>query len=68
VGIPVTDAIDDAEIDTCTGVDIYQWLQEVCTTKVLQMPIILGGPQTIVQLDESLFHHKLKVSYHGIKS
>jgi len=28
VGIPVTDAIDDAEIDTRTGVDIYQWLQE----------------------------------------
>jgi len=59
--IPVTDAIDDAEINTCTGVDKYQWLQEVCTTKGLQMPIILGGPWTIVQVDESSFHHKPKV-------
>jgi len=65
---PVIDAIDDAEIDSHTGVDIYQWLQEVCTTKLLQTPIILGGPRTIVQVDESLFHHKQKVSYHGTKS
>ena len=58
---PVTDVIDDAEIDTRTGVDIYQWLREVCTTKLLQAPIILGGPGTIVQVDESLFRHKPKV-------
>jgi len=59
---PVTDAIDDAEIDTRTGVDIYR---EVCTTKLLQTPIILGGSWIIVQVDESLFRHKPKVSYHG---
>jgi len=50
---PVTDTIDGAEIDTHTGVDIYQWLWEVCTTKLLQTPIILGGPRTNVQFVSS---------------
>ena len=59
---PITDATDDAEIDTRTGVDIYQWLREVCSTKLLQSPIILGGPGVIVQVDKSLFRHKAKVS------
>ena len=59
---PVTDVIDDAEIDTRTGVDIYQWLREVCSTKLLQSPIILGGPGIVVQIDESLFCHKPKAS------
>jgi len=40
-----TPVIDDAKIDTRTGVDIFQWLREVCTTKLLQSPIILGRPQ-----------------------
>jgi len=62
--IPVTGVIDDAEIDTHTGVDTYQWLREVCTTKLLQTPIVLV-PQTIVKVDETLFRHKPKVSYHG---
>jgi len=60
---PITDVIDDAEIDNCTGIDIYQWLREVCSTKLLQSPIILGGPETIVQVDESLFRHKPKASH-----
>jgi len=30
----------------------------VCTTKLLQIPIILGGLQNNVQVDESLFCHK----------
>jgi len=65
--IPVTEAIDNAEINTCIGADKYQWLQEVCTTKGLQMPIILGGPWTIAQVDESLFHHKPKIRNKIIK-
>ncbi len=40
---PVTDAIKQAEIDIRSGCDIYQWLREVCTTKLLQLPMILGG-------------------------
>ena len=40
---------------------IYQWLCEVCTTKLLQTPIVLGGAGEVVQIDESLFRHKPKV-------
>ena len=29
----MTDVIDDAEIDTSTGIDIHQWLRGVCITK-----------------------------------
>jgi len=62
---PVTDVTDDVEIDNRTGVDIYQWLREVGSTKLLQSPIILGGPGTIVQVDdtENLFCHKPKASH-----
>ena len=58
---PVTDAADEAEIDIRSAVDIYQWLREICTTKLLQAPIILGGTGVVVQIDESLFRHKPKV-------
>ena len=61
---PVTDVIDDAEIDTRTGVDIYQWLRDVCSTKLLQSPIILGGPGIVVQID-GLFRHKPKASHYN---
>ena len=33
----------------------------MCTTKLLQSPIILGGLGKIVEIDESQFHHKPKV-------
>ena len=58
---PVTDAISDAKIDMKTGIDIYQWLREVCSSKLLQSPIVLGGAGVIVPIDESLFQHKPKV-------
>ena len=41
---------------------MYRWLREVCSTKLLQTPIVLGGRGVIVQIDESLFRHKVKVS------
>ena len=58
----MTDASEEAEVDAGTGVDVFQWLREVCSTALLSNPIILGGPGIIVQIDESLFRHKPKVS------
>ena len=37
-----------------------QFLREVCSQKLLQSPIILGGTGRIVQVDESLFSHSVK--------
>ena len=51
----------DSEISENTAVAIYQWLREVCSTKLLNTRIVLGGPGVIVQIDESLFRHKPKV-------
>ena len=59
---PVTDAMGEAVVDKRTAIDIYQWLREVCTTKLLSSPIILGGAGVVVQIDESLFRHKPKVN------
>jgi len=53
--------MEEAEVDRHTAIDIYQWLREVCSTKLLSNPIILGGPGVVVQIDESLFRHKPKV-------
>ena len=55
------DAADNTEIPKNTACDIYRWLREVCSTKLLQTPIVLGGDGVIVQIDESLFRHKVKV-------
>ena len=49
------------EISRPSEVDAYQWLREVCNTNLLQAPIKLGGPECVVQIDESLFRHKPKV-------
>ena len=59
---PVTDAHWDAEVSLKMAIDAYQWFREVCTTHLLQTPIILGGPGVIVQIDESLFRHKPKIA------
>lgn len=37
-----------------TGVDWYQYMRDICSWKLLQEPIRLGGPGVIVQIDESL--------------
>ena len=58
---PVTDAEKAAEVDAGTAVDVYRWLREVCSTKLLGMSITLGGPGVVVQVDKSLFRHKPKV-------
>ena len=59
---PVKDAAKDVEIDKNIACDLYRWFREVCSTTLLQTPIILGGPGVVVQVDESLFRHKPKVT------
>jgi hypothetical protein len=39
---------------------MFQYLRDVCSTKLLSTPVELGGPGVIVQIDESLFNHKSK--------
>ena len=69
IEVPVTDAVTQSNIDIKTAVDIYQWLREICSTKLLQSPpIILGGQGQIVQIDESLFRHKPKVHLYNAYS
>ena len=60
---PVTAASEEAEVTPNTGVQAYQYFRDVCSTKLLQAPILLGGPGVIVQIDESLYRHKPKVSW-----
>ena len=51
----VTLAKEEAEVSKHTAIDVYQWLREVCSTKLMSQQIELGGPGQIVQIDESLF-------------
>ena len=50
---PVTTAALDAGIHKSTAIDVYQWFREVCTTTLLNTPIVLGGTGAIVQIDQS---------------
>ena len=61
IGMPVSTACTEAVVASKTGIDLFQWLREVCSTKLIASPIKLGGPGTVVQADESLFNHKPKV-------
>ena len=60
---PVTDAGEECEVDKNSAYNVYRWFREVCSTKLLQTSIALGGPGSVVQVDESLFRHKPKVHF-----
>ena len=59
---PVGDAAEEAKVSRETAINVYQWLREVCSSRLLANPIVLGGAGKTVQIDESLFRHKPKVS------
>ena len=59
---PVSDAAEEAEVTRATGIQAYLYFTDVCTAKLLQAPILLGGPGIILQVDDSLYRHKPKVS------
>ena len=54
-----TDAATEADATDATACQLYQWLREVCSGTLLETP---RGPGVIVQVDESQFRHKPKVS------
>ena len=59
---PVYDTAECAKVSPNTAVDVYQWLREVCSTRLINDgPVVLGGVGVVVQIDESLFKHKPKV-------
>lgn len=43
-----------AKVTGHTSVDYANMLRELCSWKLLQQPILLGGPNRIVQIDESV--------------
>ena len=55
---PVGMMAEEVQIREDTACNIYQWLREVCSTALIQTPMILGGPGVIVEIDESQFKHK----------
>ncbi len=58
---PVGQAGKEAQTSQPSAINIYQWLREVCSTKLVNDPMLLGGPGVVVQVDESAFTHKPKV-------
>ena len=61
---PVLMATEEAEITKHTAIDVFQWLREVCSWRLLNIDDFrVGGPGSVVQIDESLFRHKPKVVY-----
>ena len=61
---PVSDAAQEAEVQEKTAIQVYQYLRDICSWHLTSMdaPLLLGSPGVIVQIDESLFRRKPKVS------
>ena len=59
-GTKVNSVERQVQIDEKTIIQMFQYLRDVCSTKLLSTPVELGGPGVIAQIDESLFNHKSK--------
>ena len=60
---PVTDAAEEAKVSQVTAIQCYQYLLDVCNWRLIirDALLIIGGSGHVVQIDESLFRHKVKV-------
>ena len=68
---PVTDAAEEAKVSQVIAIQCYQYLRDVCRWRLINRdaPLLLGGSGHVVQIDESLFRHKVKVwSNTGLKT
>lgn len=54
--MPVTKAAKQAKVSEKRTIDVYQY-----SSKLLAAPIMLGGPEIVMQMDKSLFVHTQKV-------
>ena len=62
MNVGVCTAALQAEVTEKTAMDYYQFFRDVCSTRLLNDgPTLLGGDGVVVQIDESLFVHKVKV-------
>lgn len=59
---PVGLMSEEAGIGEDSACIMYQWLREVCSTQLVSSSMRLGGPGVIVEINESQFKHKPKVS------
>ena len=55
---------EDIGIDSSTACDVFQWLREVCTTKLLQTPIVLGVQTKNLRLTRVCFAGNLRYWTH----
>ena len=63
----MSDAAEECEVSRSVAIDVYQWLREICGWRLLNHDdLTLGGMgpvhSNVVQIDESCFSHKPKVS------
>ena len=60
----MTDAAQEAEVDENTAIQAYIYCRDICSWRLLNRdaPLMLGSQGVVVQIDESLFQHKPKVS------
>lgn len=47
---------------------MYQYLINICSSKLRKSPVQLGGPGIIIQIDESLFNHTAKYNSMPVKN
>lgn len=52
---PITVVREHLGIELPTLIDHYNYCRDICSWRLLQQPIQLGGPNIVVQIDESLF-------------
>ena len=64
-------AAEEAKVSQVTAIQCYLYLRDVCSWRLINRdaPLLLGGSGHVVQIDESLFRHKVKVwSNTGLKT